>query len=60
MSARDSAARKALPIGLAHKVKLKRDIPEGATVSWDDVDCDATSQPVKFRREMERTFGAAE
>jgi predicted homoserine dehydrogenase-like protein len=60
MSARDSAARKALPIGLAHKVKLKRDIPEGATVSWDDVDFDATSQPVKFRREMERTFGAAE
>jgi predicted homoserine dehydrogenase-like protein len=57
MTARDSAARKALPIGLAHKVKLKRDIPEGATVSWDDVDYDANSQAVKIRREMETQFG---
>src|SRR6478735_4521965 len=30
MTAADSAAKKALPIGLAHKVKLKRDIPEGS------------------------------
>ena len=29
---------RALPIGLAHKVKLKRDIAEGATLRWDDVD----------------------
>jgi predicted homoserine dehydrogenase-like protein len=60
MAARDSAARKALPIGLAHKVKLKRDIAEGATVSWDDVDYDATSQAVKIRREMEKEFGTAD
>ena len=57
MAAADSAAKKALPIGLAHKVKLKRDLPEGATVSWDDVDYDASSQAVQIRREMERTFG---
>jgi predicted homoserine dehydrogenase-like protein len=57
MTARDSAAKKALPIGLAHKVKLKRDIAEGATVSWDDVDYDAGSQAVKVRREMEKMFG---
>src|SRR6185503_7631731 len=56
MTARDSAAKKALPIGLAHKVKLKRDLPEGATVSWDDVDYDATSQAVIIRREMEKGF----
>ena len=56
MTARDSAAKKALPIGLAHKVKLKRDVAEGATVSWDDVDCDAASQAVTIRREMEKTF----
>jgi predicted homoserine dehydrogenase-like protein len=60
MTARDSMARKALPIGLAHKVKLKRDIAEGATVSWDDVDYDASSQAVKIRREMEELFGTAD
>jgi predicted homoserine dehydrogenase-like protein len=56
MTAHDSAAKKALPIGLAHRVKLKRDLPEGATVSWDDVDYDATSQAVQIRREMEKKF----
>jgi predicted homoserine dehydrogenase-like protein len=57
MPARDSAARGALPIGLAHRVKLKRDIAQGATVGWDDVDCDAASQAVRVRRDMERVFG---
>jgi predicted homoserine dehydrogenase-like protein len=56
MPAADSAARRALPIGLAHHVKLKRDVAEGATVGWDDVECDASSQAVKFRREMEQAF----
>jgi predicted homoserine dehydrogenase-like protein len=59
MPAEDSAARRALPIGLAHKVKLKRDIAEGAIVSWDDVEYDANSDAVKLRREMERTFANA-
>jgi predicted homoserine dehydrogenase-like protein len=59
MAASDSAARKALPIGLAHKVKLKRDLPEGATVSWDDVEYDATSQAVMVRKEMEKNLGDA-
>ncbi|HEX5634385.1 MAG TPA: SAF domain-containing protein, partial [Gemmatimonadales bacterium] len=54
MAAADSAAARALPIGLAHRVKLKRDVPEGRAVSWDDVECDANAQEVKFRREMER------
>jgi len=60
MSARDSAAKQALPIGLAHKVKLKRDIPEGRTVSWEDVEYDPSSEAVKVRREMETTFGGRE
>jgi predicted homoserine dehydrogenase-like protein len=59
MVAADSAARRALPIGLAHRVKLKRDIPEGQVVSWDDVEYDAQSQAVQLRREMEAAFGAA-
>ena len=58
MGARDSASRRALPIGLAHKVKLKRDLAAGSIVSWDDIEYDATSSAVAFRREMERTFGA--
>jgi len=56
MPARDSRSRRALPIGLAHHVKLKRDVVQGATVSWDDVEPDASSQAVQVRREMERTF----
>ena len=60
MAAADSSARRALPIGLAHKVKLKRDIPEGRTVSWDDVEYDANSEAVKIRREMERMFASSD
>ena len=59
MPARESAAARALPIGLAHKVRLKRDVGIGATVSWDDVDYDARSHAVSIRREMERTFAEA-
>ncbi|HEX5130469.1 MAG TPA: Gfo/Idh/MocA family oxidoreductase [Usitatibacter sp.] len=57
MTAADSAAARALPIGLAHHVKLKRDVPAGRAVSWDDVEFDASSEAVKVRREMERVFG---
>ena len=60
MAAKDSAAKGALPIGLAHKVKLKRDIAEGQAVSWGDVEYDAGSEAVKIRREMERTFSGGE
>jgi predicted homoserine dehydrogenase-like protein len=56
MPAADSLAGKALPIGLAHHVKLKRAVKAGATVSWDDVEYDASSQAVKIRREMEKEF----
>jgi predicted homoserine dehydrogenase-like protein len=59
MPAAESSARRALPIGLAHKVRLKRAIAEGQVVSWDDVDYDAQSQAVRVRREMERELGAA-
>ena len=59
MPAADSAASRALPIGLAHHVKLKREVPEGRVVSWEDVEYDANSEAVKVRREMERMFGAA-
>ena len=38
MPAERSLAEGALPIGLAHKVSLKRDIAAGAVVRWADVD----------------------
>jgi predicted homoserine dehydrogenase-like protein len=46
-----------LPIGLAHRVKLTRDIAHGAVVRWDDVEIDAGSEAVKTRKAMERKFG---
>jgi predicted homoserine dehydrogenase-like protein len=45
-----------LPLGLAHGVKLKYDIPEDGFVTWDDVDFDASDPTVAFRREMEAAF----
>ncbi len=59
MPAADSLRTKALPIGLAQKVKLKRPIKQGAIVTWDDVDQDRTDATYQFRREMETLFGPA-
>jgi predicted homoserine dehydrogenase-like protein len=46
-----------LPLGLAHNVKLKRDIAEGGALKWADVAYDAGDAAVKVRREMEAAFG---
>ena len=46
-----------LPLGLAHNVRLKRDIPEGGALKWSDVAYDANDSAVKIRREMEAAFG---
>jgi predicted homoserine dehydrogenase-like protein len=54
MAAADSRAVGALPIGLAHKVKLKRAVAEGATVTWEDVEADTASEAVKIRKQMEK------
>jgi predicted homoserine dehydrogenase-like protein len=45
-----------LPLGLAHKVKLKHDIAAGTRLRWSDVDYDPADAAVKFRREMENEF----
>lgn len=45
-----------LPIGLAHGVRLKRDIAENAPVRWEDVDYDANTHATKLRRAMEARF----
>lgn len=43
-----------LPLGLAHKVRLKRAVAAGQPVRWDDVEIDAAQPAVRFRREMEQ------
>ena len=56
LPARKSLDLGALPIGLAHHVKLTRDVAEGAVVRWSDVTIDERTQHVALRREMERAF----
>jgi predicted homoserine dehydrogenase-like protein len=46
----------ALPLGLAHGVKLVNAVAAGQAVRWSDVQIDASSEAVKVRREMEREF----
>jgi len=46
----------ALPIGLAHGVKVSRDIKAGEIVRWDDVSGSEDSEAVKTRRSMEKAF----
>jgi len=46
-----------LPLGLAHNVKLKRDVALGEALKWADVDYDPNDSAVKVRREMEAAFG---
>ncbi len=57
MRAEESLARGALPIGLAHKVRLTRPIARGEVVGWADVEI-GDSDTVRLRREMERAFTA--
>ena len=46
----------ALPIGLAHGLRLRRPVQAGRVVSWADVEVDATQEAVRVRKEMEATF----
>ena len=57
MPAAASLKAGALPVGLAHKVKLKNNIARGATVRWSDVEINAEDETVKVRRMMEVKFG---
>jgi predicted homoserine dehydrogenase-like protein len=49
-----SLALNALPIGLAHHVKLLRDVAAGEFLTAADVALDDKSQAVRVRREMEQ------
>jgi predicted homoserine dehydrogenase-like protein len=56
MPAQDSLAADALPLGLAHGVKLVRDVAQGRAVGWQDIACDSANVAVRVRREMEVEF----
>jgi predicted homoserine dehydrogenase-like protein len=48
-----SLTERALPLGLAHHVRLVNDIAASATVRWSDVVIDANALAVRVRREAE-------
>ena len=54
-----SLERGALPIGLAHHVKLTRDVGAGEILTAADIALDGTHEAVRIRREMERNTLAA-
>jgi predicted homoserine dehydrogenase-like protein len=56
MPAARSLALGGLPLGLAHKVRLVRDVAAGACVRRDEVEIDAGAQAVQVRRAMEQSF----
>jgi len=56
MPAADSLRHGGLPIGLANKVPLTRDVPRGAAVTWNDVRMDQADSAYRYRREMEAAF----
>ena len=57
LPAADSLSLRGLPLGLAHGVRLTRSVAAHASVRWDDVTIDSSSEALRFRREMEATFG---
>ncbi len=59
MPARSSLAIGGLPIGLASHVTLRRDVPLGQSVTWDDVRMDADNDAYRYRRAMERDVSIA-
>jgi predicted homoserine dehydrogenase-like protein len=58
LPAQKSLAVGALPIGLAHGVRLNREIAPDQVVGWADVEVDEASEAVRARREMETKFAA--
>ncbi len=53
-----SLRERALPIGLAHGVRLRRAVPAGAILSTEDVTLDEAALAVRVRREMLEAAGA--
>jgi len=58
MPAADSLRLGALPLGLAHQVRVLNPVQAGAPVLWSDVAIDPSGDAVRLRREMETLFTA--
>src|SRR5271167_2574604 len=56
LPARTSLAIGGLPIGLANRVPVIRDVAAGQCVTWDDVGVDTSDAAYRYRREMEKAF----
>jgi predicted homoserine dehydrogenase-like protein len=56
LPARASLEIGGLPIGLANRVRLLRDVGAGRSVTWADVALDQTDAAYRYRREMEEAF----
>jgi predicted homoserine dehydrogenase-like protein len=56
LPAKTSARMGGLPLGLAHQVKLIRDVKIGQSLCWEDVAMDVALPAYKVRREMEALF----
>jgi predicted homoserine dehydrogenase-like protein len=56
MPAADSLRMGGLPIGLANKAPLIRDVPLGSPVTWEDVRVDEADAATRYRRAMEAAF----
>jgi predicted homoserine dehydrogenase-like protein len=60
MPAETSLALGALPIGLAHKVRLRNAVKANTPLRWSDVAVDDNDLAVRLRREMEAAFGRSD
>jgi len=56
LPAATSARAGGLPLGLAHDVKVVRNVRKGQSLCWDDVATDVSTPAYKVRREMEMLF----
>lgn len=57
--AASSVAANLLPLGLAHGLTLRRNVPKDAELTWDDVVADPTVNAYKLRRELEQSIKPA-
>ncbi len=56
LPAKKSLAMGGLPLGLAHELKLIRNVSAGKSLTWADVQIDESLVAYKLRKEMEQMF----
>jgi predicted homoserine dehydrogenase-like protein len=56
LPAEKSMAMGGLPLGLAHELKLVRNVAAGQSLTWADVQADESLTAYKVRKEMEKMF----